>query len=147
MTGSIGSCTHRNVMQGASGATICLDCGASQGELVRGDGPPASRELARRARERNDTFFEIQLEVAESSRDVRFGEADSGSRSHHDNAGDLAAIEAEGWKLANVGYVFVSTGQSSRQKVFGTGESFAVSGVVVGIYLFRSVDAPSSDSG
>jgi hypothetical protein len=103
--------------------------------------------LARRARERNDQFFEIQLEVAESSRDVRFGEADSGSRSHNDNAGDLAAIEAEGWKLVNVGYVFVSTGQSSRQKVFGTGESFAVSGVVVGIYLFRPHDSASPDSG
>ena len=95
-------------------------------------------ELARRARERNDTFFEVQLEVATSMRDVWFGEADSGTRSSKDNVGELADIEAEGWRLIHANYVFVATGHSSRQKILGTGESVAVSGVVVGIYLFRA---------
>ena len=95
---------------------------------------------ARRARASESQFLEIQLEVAESNRDVRFGEADSGHRTERDHGEILAAVEAEGWRLEHVGYVFVPTGQSTRLKVLGTGESVAVSGVTVGIYLFRAVD-------
>jgi hypothetical protein len=98
---------------------------------------PTPAGLAREARERGDRFFEIQLEVGESRRDVSFGHADSGDRSAEQHGGTLGAIEAEGWRLESTGYVFVPTGQSSRQKVLGSGESVAVSGIIVGIYLFR----------
>jgi hypothetical protein len=61
----------------------------------------------------------------------------------HTHAGTLAAIEAVGWKLEHVGYVFMITGESSRDKFLATGERTAVSGQTIGIYLFRRADSPA----
>lgn len=152
------SCPHGLVQQQKfgveqrDGMEICRGCGLPTAESylarVAADGPGARtlQDRARAARASGDRFFEVQLEVAESSRDVRFGEADSGNRSEQQHGETLGLIEAEGWRLETVGYVFVPTGQSTRQKVLGTGESVAVSGVVVGIYLFRAADGQSSQS-
>jgi hypothetical protein len=131
-----------------NGLTYCLGCGNPTADSwaearSRATPPQPSTPLdrARAARQRGDTFFEIQLEIGRSSRDVSFLEGDSGSRSERDHAQTLGAIEAEGWKLEQAGYVFVPTGESSRMKMLGTGESVAVSGVTVGIYLFRLDEA------
>jgi len=66
------------------------------------------------------------------------------SRSH---AGTLAAIEAVGWKLEHVGYIFMMTGESSRDKFMASGQQTAVSGKTIGIYLFRNVDSDPVASG
>ena len=145
------TCTHGLVQRlkygtkQSDGLDVCLGCKLPtpeswQAKVATAPPPePAAIVQARTARTRGAGFLEIQLEVAESSRDVRFGEADSGERTARDHGEILAAIESEGWRLEHVGYVFVPTGQSTRQKVLGTGESVAVSGVTVGFYLFRAL--------
>ncbi len=151
------TCSHGLAQQSKFGTEkrddldICLGCGLPTADSVlrqrvsasesTEDSTPAAR--ARAARAAGASFFEIQLEIAESSRDVRFLESDSGSRSERQHGQALGEIEAQGWRLESVGYVFVPTGQSSRLKMLGTGESVAVSGVVVGIYLFRASDLGS----
>lgn len=99
------------------------------------------------AKEQRQGFFEVQLEVGTSHRDVQFGGPDydraSRTTSH---AGTLSAIEAIGWRLEHAGYVFVVTGETSRDRVFATGESTAVSGTTLGIYLFRTIDEGASST-
>jgi hypothetical protein len=83
------------------------------------------------------------LKVGSSQRDStmwggnNFGLSKTTAVNH---AGTLAAIEAVGWHLENVGYVFVVTSESSRDKFLATGQQVAVSGETVGIYLFRNVN-------
>ena len=99
--------------------------------------------LATAAKEAGQGFFEIQLKVEVSSRAVAFGTADfaaGGGRKSF--AGTLSEIEAVGWKLEHVGYVFVVTGESSRDKLLSSGQATAVSGKTMGIYLFRNGDHP-----
>ena len=52
----------------------------------------------------------------------------------------LGQIEALGWHLDHASWVFMKTGQSSRDKFLASGQQTVVSGEVVGIYLFRSVN-------
>jgi hypothetical protein len=94
------------------------------------------------AKQSGQGFFEIQLQVGSSQRDStifggnNFAMTKTKTVTH---AGTLAAIEAAGWRLENVGYVFVVTGESSRDKFIASGQQTAVSGQTVGIYLFRNV--------
>ncbi len=95
------------------------------------------------AKEQGQGFFEIQLTVGASQRDStiwggnNFAIAKKNTLSH---AGTLAGIEAVGWRLEHVGYVFMVTGESSRDKFLSTGQQTAVSGETVGLYLFRNTD-------
>lgn len=99
--------------------------------------------LARAARRAGAGMFQIQLSLQETtktpwlaagvSHDVTSGKG----RVHHDT---LSAIEAEGWRLEHVGYVFVQTGSISRDKMLSTGQSANVTGYIAGIYLFRVVE-------
>lgn len=50
----------------------------------------------------------------------------------------IQSIEEEGWHLDNVGYVYRVTGSESRDKFMASGQQEAVSGEIVGIYIFRS---------
>ena len=99
--------------------------------------------MATVARDQKQGFFEIQLVVGSSQRDStifggnNFALAKNRTVTH---AGTLAAIEAVGWRLEHVGYVFQVTGESSRDKFMASGQQTAVSGVTVGIYLFRAVE-------
>lgn len=95
------------------------------------------------AKEAGQGFFEIQLEVGSSQRDSTLWGSnnttlDKVRTSSH--AGTLAAIEAIGWQLEHVGYVFMVTSESSRDKLMATGQQIAVSGKTVGIYLFRNAN-------
>ncbi|GAA2494869.1 hypothetical protein [Terrabacter carboxydivorans] len=95
------------------------------------------------AKEQGQGFFEIQLKVGSSQRDStvwggnNFALSKVNTQSH---AGTLAGIEAVGWRLEHVGYVFLITGESSRDKFMSSGQQTAVSGELVGIYLFRNTD-------
>lgn len=55
------------------------------------------------------------------------------------SASELAQIEAEGWSLDDVGYVYERTGQVSRNRLFSSGERTTTLGCIVGIYLFRRI--------
>lgn len=91
------------------------------------------------AKEHDQEFFEVQLEVGRHRREAMWGSADySASDETISSAEVLAEIERLGWRLEHVGYLFKMTGQSSSERVFLSGEETAVSGVSVGIYLFRN---------
>lgn len=51
----------------------------------------------------------------------------------------IQLIEEQGWELIHAGYVFQETGSESRDKFLASGQQVAVSGHVLGIYLFRAV--------
>jgi hypothetical protein len=90
------------------------------------------------AYEQNQGFFEIQLIVGSSQRDnTLWGDPAQSQLKVHTHAGTLAAIEAIGWRLEHAGYIFMITGESSRDRILASGERTAVSGQTVGIYLFR----------
>lgn len=95
------------------------------------------------ARDQGQGFFEIQLQVGSSQRDstVFGGNNTNISRtSTTPHTGTLAAIEAVGWRLEHVGHVFVVTSESSRDKFLASGQQTAVSGITMGVYLFRAAD-------
>ena len=92
------------------------------------------------AKEAGQTFFEIQLEVGGHKGDAWWGEA-NGQRTATSSAEILAQIEGLGWRLEHAGYFFMVTGETSTERVFFSGEATAVSGVTVGVYLFRNTDS------
>lgn len=95
------------------------------------------------AKEAGQRFFEIQLEVAAHTGSAGFGSAD-GRRTISSSAITLAEIEKVGWHLEHAGYYFMVTGQTSTDRVFRTGEATAVSGVTIGVYLFRNTELRES---
>lgn len=54
----------------------------------------------------------------------------------------IEQIESEGWTLANAGYVFQETGSASRDKFLSSGQQEAVSGRILGVYIFRRTNRP-----
>ncbi|MFZ0323663.1 MAG: hypothetical protein WAN48_05970 [Actinomycetes bacterium] len=68
---------------------------------------------------------------------MTFATADFGQLTSTDNTSTLAEIEAQGWRLNHVGYVFVPTGQLSRDRFLGTGQNVAVNGVTIGVPVPR----------
>lgn len=98
--------------------------------------PVGGAEAALAAGER---FYEVQLAVNAQERDAMFGDRRYAATGQVTSAATtLGQIEALGWRLEHVGYVYQVTGQSSSSRVFVSGEDTAVSGVTVGIYLFRN---------
>jgi len=55
-----------------------------------------------------------------------------------DYSSTIQSIEEEGWCLEHVGYVYRITGSESRDKFLASGQQEAVSGEIVGIYIFRT---------
>src|SRR5439155_17295118 len=53
----------------------------------------------------------------------------------------LNAVCNEGWDLVSGSFVFVETGQVSRNKALSSGQQVATSGTVVGYYLFKRNEA------
>ena len=95
------------------------------------------------AKEAGQPFFEIQLEVGGHTGSAGFGSAD-GRRTTSSSATTLGEIENLGWRLEHAGYYFMITGETSTARVFVSGEATAVSGVTVGVYLFRNSTLPES---
>jgi hypothetical protein len=89
------------------------------------------------AKEEGHPLFEVQLEVGGHTGDAGFGTID-GRRTTSSSAVVLGEIESLGWRLEHAGYFFMITGETSTARVFISGEATAVSGVTVGVYLFRN---------
>jgi hypothetical protein len=88
-------------------------------------------------------FFEIQLEVGSSQRDSTIWGSNNTTLNRvktGSHAGTLASIESVGWQLEHVGYVFIVTSESSRDKFMASGQQVALSGKTIGIYLFRNIN-------
>ncbi len=85
-------------------------------------------------------FFQIQLELSEVARSAWSSSYQSYSvrkKAKAGHADTLSAIEAVGWHLEHAGYVYVMTGQISRDKFLSSGQETGVMGKVEGVYLFR----------
>ena len=95
------------------------------------------------AKEASQTFFEIQLEVGGHTGSAGFGSA-QGRRTVSSSAATLGEIEDLGWRLEHAGYYFMITGETSTDRVFVSGDATAVSGITVGVYLFRNTALPES---
>jgi hypothetical protein len=93
------------------------------------------------AKENGNGFFEIELEIAISTRTVVFGSGDFafGKNKKSDYTELLSQIESIGWRLEHVGYYFMITGEESRDKFLASGQHTAVKGKTMGVYLFRNV--------
>jgi hypothetical protein len=94
--------------------------------------------MATSAKEAGNGFFEIELEIGSSKRNVSFGTGDFGNHKKSDFSGLLSQIEDLGWKLEHVGYYFMITGETSRDKFLASGQNTAVNGQTMGVYLFRN---------
>lgn len=97
------------------------------------------------AKDEGQTFFEVQLEVGGHLGSAGFGNID-GRRTTSSSAATLAAIEQLGWHLEHASYFFMITGETSTARVFMSGEATAVSGVTVGVYLFRNTSSSPAAS-
>jgi hypothetical protein len=101
-------------------------------------------KLATQAKEQGQGFLELQIEAGTSQQKSNFSA--TGVYSHREtksHAGLLSAVEQIGWHLEHVTYVFTPTHQKTHKSFMG-GENAAISGVVMGIYLFRTVDTNAS---
>lgn len=102
---------------------------------------------ARIAHQRGDQWLELEMPMrdagalnsyGDTGRDYTKRVAGIGlSRDPADVTDRISPIEAEGWDLTTAQYVYVMTGQDSREKWTSSGERVAVTGRIVGIYLFK----------
>lgn len=98
---------------------------------------------ARVAFERGDGFFEVELDMRATGNLNSHG----GTGSDHGGWGPnrprsgrmdaLSQVEGEGWAFVQASYVFVQTGEDSRDKFLASGQRTSIRGEIVGIYLFR----------
>jgi hypothetical protein len=85
-------------------------------------------------------FFQIQLELSEVARTAWSSSYQGYSvrkKPKPGHADTLSEIEGVGWRLEHAGYVYVMTGQISRDKFLSSGQETGVMGKVEGVYLFR----------
>jgi hypothetical protein len=98
---------------------------------------------AAQAFERGDEFF--QIEIPHSSitgfTNAAFNSATKGTIRRKLTKTDLLGqIEETGWRLEHADWVYIQTGQNSRDKFMASGQHVVVTGEVIGIYLFRRDD-------
>ena len=90
-------------------------------------------------------FFHVELEMSEVGRSNLdllggYSGAPGVERKRAGHGGVLAQIEDVGWRLEHVGYVYVETGQVSRDKLLSSGQQVATLGKTVGHFLFRRAE-------
>ena len=93
--------------------------------------------------ERGDEF--LQMEIPHSSvtgfANAAFNSTTKGKIRRQLTRTDLLGqIEETGWRLEHADWVYVQTGQNSRDKFLASGQHVVVTGEVIGIYLFRRDD-------
>ena|SRR6187200_1733863 len=92
---------------------------------------------ARAAHAAGARLFQIALPLSETTGvAVPLGTVGATTQSREHGTA-LNAIEAEGWHLDHAGYVFRALGSVSRDKFFSSGQREAISGEIIGIYVFR----------
>jgi hypothetical protein len=94
---------------------------------------------ARAAKAAGMKIFQIDMPISKTKGyTVAMIGAFANSTKTKDYSNVIQSIEEEGWRLVHVGYVYRITGSESRDKFMRSGQQEAVSGEIVGIYLFRS---------
>lgn len=93
---------------------------------------------ARKAFADGDRYFQLELPHSQVKGMVGMMLGVSTEIKHAAGGTDtLGAVAAEGWRLVNSGWVYVQTGQESRERLLASGQQFVTRGEVVGIYLFE----------
>ena len=93
--------------------------------------------------DRGDAFFQVELSHADvtGSTNALTGIARDGTIGRRAIASDvLGRIEQAGWRLVHANWVYVQTGQDSRNKFLASGQQVVVTGQILGVYLFRRDD-------
>jgi hypothetical protein len=99
---------------------------------------PAGR--ARSAKASGMKIFQIDIPLSKTRAFTLAMEgAFADSTEVEDYSSTIQAIEDEGWRLEHVGYVYRITGSESRDKFWASGQQEAMSGEIVGIYIFRAI--------
>lgn len=84
-------------------------------------------------------IYQIDMPLSQTTgRTVAMTGAYADSTKTKDYSNVIQSIEKEGWHLDHVGYVYRITGSVSRDKFLASGQQEAVSGEIVGIYIFRA---------
>ena len=105
------------------------------------------RGVARRARRSGRALLQMELPVSRTAGEVyAFIGAQTATTPL---AGDssLDGIEAEGWILLHAGYVYRPLSVSSRDKFMFSGQQEAMTGELVGVYVFRATEGPAPTFG
>lgn len=113
---------------------------AEQQQAAQFSNTPAG--LARAARAAGAHIFQIALPLSTTTASVLAMVGAFANTSTGQHASVLDSIEAQGWKIEHVGYVYRVTGSESRDKFLASGQQEAYSGELVGVYLFRVVNEP-----
>ena len=94
---------------------------------------------ARQAFADGDQFFQVELPQSQVKGYVAamIGAGSYRAPEKVKGTDTLGAIAAEGWRLIHADWVFVQTGQESRDKFMASGQQVAIRGEVIGIYLFE----------
>lgn len=103
---------------------------------------------ARAAFERGDGFFEIELDMRttgslNSHGSTGFDSAWGRNRPRSGRMDALSQVEGEGWVFVQASYVFVQTGEDSRDKFMASGQRTSIRGKITGVYLFRRSETPA----
>ncbi len=91
---------------------------------------------ARVAKASGSTIFQIDLPLSKTT--APWGASCGQSSKTEDYSTTIESIEKEGWRLDHAGYVYRITGSDSHEKAIGSGLREAVSGEIIGIYIFRA---------
>ncbi len=127
---------NREAQQAQEEAARAERAAAAEEERKRAEFLATPVGAATAARDGGQEFFEVQLEVGAHTGTASFGSA-QGRRTTSSSAGILGDIEQVGWRLEHAGYFYMLTGETSTKKVLVSGDQTVVSGVTVGVYLFR----------
>ena len=92
---------------------------------------------ARHAFTQGDHVFQYSIDVV-NQQAIIVAMVGSTTRAQKANPSTVVnAVCREGWELVNGDFVFVMTGQQSRDKFMSSGQNVAVAGTVMGYYLFK----------
>lgn len=92
---------------------------------------------ARLAHERGDVVFQLAMPLRSQKAVIVPMAGGTSAASEKDWTAELNDVVREGWDLLSGSAVYVQTGQESRDKFMASGQNVAISGQVIGYYLFK----------
>jgi hypothetical protein len=107
-------------------------------EILRNQFLASPAGHARTAFDAGDQVFQCSFDVYQTQTfHVPLVGAYSAPKSTSDPSDILNSVCNEGWELVNGSFVFLETGSESRDKFLASGQHIAVSGTIMGYYLFK----------
>ena len=92
---------------------------------------------ARRAYDAGAHVFQFSIDVMNQDAIIVAMVGSTTNSKHVDPSDVLNSVCREGWELVNGDFVFVTTGQQSRDKFMSSGQNVAIAGTTMGYYLSR----------